>query len=267
MVTDILWGLGAATVVAMLAWRLRALDVSGAIAAAIVGATIFGVGGLGSSVALIAFFLSGSILSALPQKKEILTGDERLGRNWKQVVANGGLPALAILAARFIPSIGIAASHFYYGAIAVCAADSWATEVGTRYGTNVRDVLTGRSAKPGMSGGVSVTGILSSFAGAVFIALACLLPFGNAADLSAFRAFAAIVTGGFLGALLDSVLGSSVQGVYWCGTCECMVEKPLHCTRPAILVKGYEIITNNAVNFISSAIGGLFVAVLLDFAK
>ena len=263
--TEILWGLGATIIVAVLAWRLRALDVSGAIAAVIVGTTTFGIGGLGPSVALIAFFLSGSILSALPQKKEILIADESQGRNWKQVMANGGLPAFVIFAARFFPSIEIAAFHFYYGVIAASAADSWATELGTRYGTNARDILTGRNIKAAMSGGVSVFGTLSSFAGAIFIALACLLPFSS--NLASFRVFVAIITGGFLGATLDSVLGSSVQAVYWCDGCKCTVETPKHCTRPAVLIKGYSRITNNAVNFVSSGIGGLFVAALLDFAR
>ena len=285
MAYPMLWGLVAALVIAVPAWRLRALDRSGLVAGVIVCTVIFGAGGLQASVALVAFFLSGSILSGLPLRKDeggrmkdegdsnssliLHPSSLRKGRNWKQVAANGGLPLLAILAASLIPGTRTAAMHFFFGAVAAAAADSWATEIGTRYDSNVRDILTARPMQAGMSGGVSVIGILASLAGAVFIALSPL-PFGGIHT----PVLIAIVAGGFLGSLLDSVLGSSVQAVYWCEECTCMVESPMQCNqagsggiRPAILIKGNRIITNNVVNFVSSGISGLFVMLLLDFAK
>ncbi|HWF44526.1 MAG TPA: DUF92 domain-containing protein [Candidatus Kapabacteria bacterium] len=277
MTNDLLLGLVFSLAIAVLAWRLRALDISGAIGAVIVGTIIFGIGGLTASIALVAFFISGSILSALPldskrREKKKMAGDTiglgtlqmGVGRNWKQVVANGGLPALGIAIARFIPGLQTAALYFYFGAIAASAADSWATEIGIRYGSNVRDILTWRPAQGGVSGGISTMGMLASLAGAGFIALTLFIPFKGAAPP---RVFVGVVMCGFLGSVVDSILGSSLQAVYWCEDCQCLVEKPIHCSRPAILRKGYKLITNNVVNFISSAISGLFLIVLLDFTK
>jgi uncharacterized protein (TIGR00297 family) len=277
MINDLLLGLVFSLAIAVAAWRLRALDLSGAIAAVIVGTAIFGIGGLTASAALIAFFISGSILSALPlaperkEKKKMARDNNGVGtlqmgagRNWKQVVANGGLPALGIVIARLIPEFQNSALYFFFGTIAASAADSWATEIGIRYGSNVRDILTWRPAPGGVSGGISMMGMLASLAGATVIAMTLLIPFKGVTPA---HLFVGVIISGLLGSVVDSILGSSLQAVYWCEECQCLVEKPIHCSRPAILRKGYKIVTNNAVNFVSSAISGLFLIVLLDFTK
>ncbi|HZK75843.1 MAG TPA: DUF92 domain-containing protein, partial [Candidatus Kapabacteria bacterium] len=171
-------------------------------------------GGIGPSAALLAFFLSGSVLSSLPAERRrggpLLLKKELAGgyaRNWKQVLANGGLPVSAIIAARLIPSHELLFLHAYFGSVAAACADSWGTEIGTRFGTRVQDVMTGLELPSGLSGGVSLLGMAGSIGGAMLIALAAMSsPFFAAKPW----ALAAIVIAGLFGAIADSILGSTV---------------------------------------------------------
>lgn len=178
----LLFGFTFAVGVSYAAWRLHALDAGGALSAVLAGGFIFGFGGLGPSAALLTFFLTGSALSSLPlrgrvhprlrplvRKEEIAGG---YARNWKQVAANGSIPLAAILASQFIPSHSILLLHAFYGAVAAMCADSWGTEIGTRFGGGVKDILSGLELPGGESGGVSLLGMAGSILGAGIIALA-----------------------------------------------------------------------------------------------
>jgi uncharacterized membrane protein len=91
--------------------------------------------------------------------------------------------------------------------------------------------------------------------GALFVAVAAtaLVP----------RAFWAVFTGGVAGALLDSVLGASLQALAWCPACARATERDPHsCGTPTQPLRGLSWFGNDAVNFAATA-GGAFVAVLL----
>ncbi|MDP4199445.1 MAG: DUF92 domain-containing protein [Bacteroidota bacterium] len=245
------------------AWRFRALDRSGAIAALLMGTIVFGFGGLAPSVALITFFLTGSIFSALPGGIRMPTGDETSGRSWKQVTANGLIPVLAILTSWTIPAIAHPATIIALGGIAAGTADSWATELGTRYGGPARDILTHRPSPPGASGGISVRGIGASLIGAFVIAFVGLFSVGHAQAWD----ILAVTVGGFLGAVGDSIIGSLIQARYLCPVCNSSVETPIHCTSHTLLVAGNTFVTNNVVNFAATTIGAIFSIVILDFGQ
>lgn len=66
---NILIGVFLGLAIAVTAYRLKTLSLSGAIAAAILGAVIFGLGGFAHSVVLLAFFISSSVLSKLFMKQ------------------------------------------------------------------------------------------------------------------------------------------------------------------------------------------------------
>src|ERR1041385_1880983 len=144
MEAKLLIGFCVAGAISLPAWRLRALDTSGAIAALTMGTVVFGFGGLFPSIALVLFFMSGSVLSALPGKTKVLTGDESLGRSWKQVGANGSVATVAILATAIFPTYHDKLLVIAVASIAAAAADSWSTEIGTRYGGTARDILSWR---------------------------------------------------------------------------------------------------------------------------
>ena len=70
--------------VALLAWRAGALDRSGAVAAALEGALIFGLGGVAWAVVLLGFFISSSALSKMFRKRSA-----GLSRRLFQVASTG----------------------------------------------------------------------------------------------------------------------------------------------------------------------------------
>ncbi len=265
-----------AALVAVLAWRLGALDAGGAVAAFGAGGIIFGFGGLGPSAALLAFFLTGSFLSSLsarPGEAPLLRKEELAGgyaRNWRQVVANGFVPTVAMLAARFVPVHSMLLLDAFYGSIAAMCADSWGTEIGTRFGGRVYDAITGRVLERGLSGGVSIAGLAASAGGAALIALIAAIPLPVLAGGAPLRqnpgTIAAIFLAGLLGSVSDSILGSTVQAKYRdpeTGSL-CEVSRPAKTgTRHQKPLYGYKQINNNVVNFVASAIGALIVVVIL----
>lgn len=261
MEAKLLLGFCIAGSISLPAWRFHALDGLGALAALAMGTIVFGLGGMMPSVALVLFFVSGSLLSSLPGRRSMPTGDESHGRSWKQVVANGAIPTVLIASNSIFPQYRQFLLVTAVAAIAAAAADSWSTEIGTRYGGKTRDILTARLVAPGISGGVSARGLLAAFAGALVVASSTYYSEpGYRVQVSI-----AVTIAAFAGAIADSIIGSSLQGRFRCGDCNEITELRAHCGRPAMLVKGKSWINNNVVNFVATAIGAIICCVELDF--
>src|SRR5579872_1919017 len=152
-----------ALVISGIAYKLRMLTISGMIAATITGGIIFGFGGISASVLLMFFFVSGSLLGRLNRKK-----GER--RNWKQVLCNGAIPAIAVIIIALRHDLREEITLLFLGALATATADTWATEIGTRFGKKTFNIFTFHPMKKGLSGGVSLIGIFASIIGACCIA-------------------------------------------------------------------------------------------------
>jgi uncharacterized protein (TIGR00297 family) len=234
-------GAACAAVVAFAALRAGALDLSGALAAFVVGtATFGGLGGAGAAV-LLAFFVSSVALSRYGKatKAARLVDIGKTGpRDGAQVLANGGIAAACALLALFVePRYGVA----FAGAFAAATADTWATEIGTLYGGRPRSILTGRPVAAGLSGGITFAGTAAEVAGALFIGAVSLVIDRHA--------LWPVVAGGIAGALLDSVLGGSVQALRWCPQCKRACETDPHaCGANTAPVRGLGWFGNDAVN-------------------
>jgi uncharacterized protein (TIGR00297 family) len=250
----------AAIVVA--AWRLKALTASGAIAAFFVGVACLGCGGLRIAAPLIAFFLSGTLLSRAHFAHPGAFDDvqqKRGARDAVQVLANGGAAAACAVAASLLSRIAPGFAPAWYaasvGAIAVAAADTWATEIGARSSTPPRSIATGRVVRPGVSGGVTPLGLLASIGGAVTIGVAAAAFSPEMRSAAWIAAYAAI---GFVGAAFDSVLGGTLQGAWHCDQCDEPCETDPHrCGSGARLVRGWSWLDNDDVNALVTIAGAL----------
>lgn len=171
--------LSAAAAIAAACVALRLLTAGGALAAFVVGALVFGLGGSVAVAALLAFFLSSSLLSRLGGRSKAAAAEHNAKpgpRDAAQVVANGGVPVLLVVLAALTPAgaepTGREWTVMLLGALAAVNADTWATEIGGALSRRPRLVTTLRVVPAGTSGAISAAGVAAALCGAAFIALA-----------------------------------------------------------------------------------------------
>ena len=245
-------GLLIAAIIATLARRTRSLSRSGAVAATGLGA-LATAAGYPWAILLVVYFASSSALSRLGStEKERLTGGivaKGGQRDARQVLANGGVFAVAALGMLLQP--GPWWTSLAAGSLAASAADTWATEIGTRFGGVPRSILSGKSVPVGTSGGVTVIGSLGALAGAVFVAgVSLAIGWTRLAALSA-------LAGGIVGGLADSLLGATLQVRRWCDACSLATERPRHdCGAETRVTGGIVGFDNDMVNLFSVIAGG-----------
>ena len=249
-------GLVLGVVIAAVAWKAGSLSPSGAVAAALSGGLIFGLGGLDWAVLLLVFFISSSLLSrAFGRRKASLNEKFSKGhrRDWGQVLANGGLGAALVVLATFSQGYWLWWAA-YIGAMAAVNADTWATELGVLSPTAPRLVTSGAVVERGTSGGITILGSFASLAGAVLIGLSAALV---RPETGVGLAFAAAMGGGMLGSLVDSLLGATLQAIYFCPACQKETERhPTHtCGTATTQVRGLSWLNNDWVNFLCALSG------------
>lgn len=250
----------ASAVIATSAWRLKALNAPGAAASFFIGVLCLGVGGLIVGVPLFVFFASGSLLSRAPRPRCSTYGTGQAKgpiRDAVQVLANGGAAAaccaIAGVLAYRAPSLAPPWYGAAIGALAVAAADTWATEIGMRSKAAVRSIVTGAEVLVGMSGGVTLLGFTASLLGGASIG-ASAAAFVPGMPFAAWAWACGAV--GFAGATLDSLLGATFQAQWRCDACGVPCETALHrCGARAQFVHGLPWLDNDGVNAASTVAG------------
>ena len=243
------------------AYKKKALTLGGIISAVVVDIFIsISLGNLGFLI-LLSFFIGGIAVDKIKkyrnksrqnQKNRI----EKYGdcRNHSQVLANSLVATVLALCYLFtgknIFVIGFSA------ALAEAFADTAASGIGILCG-RAFDPFRMKKCTPGISGGVSVLGLLASLVAAVIIsAISLCFSFVTIID-------AAIITlAAFLGALFDSFLGSLLQVKYKCTVCGSIIEREEHCGKPTQKHRGIRIINNNVVNFLGTLFSGALAVIL-----
>jgi len=253
-----------AALIASLAWKLGALDRSGAVAATLLGGIIYGLGGLQWAILLIAFFASSSLLTfAFTDRKRELASTFAKGgrRDWAQVLANGGVGAVFLVLA-LLGLLPLSLAWLAYAAaMATVTADTWATELGVLSSKPPLLISTWQPVLPGSSGAISLVGTAASLLAASLIAaLAYLL----VPLLNPFAFYFLIALAGLLGSLIDSWLGATVQASFYCPHCGEVTERhPLHsCGTATVHKRGWPWLNNDWVNFISSLLAAAIALVL-----
>jgi len=263
-------GFGLAAIIAGAAYIARSLSVSGAIAAVILGTAVFGLGGFSWAVLLVGFFVSSSVLSRMFKgQKAGVTEKFSKGnrRDAGQVLANGGVAGLLVLVQAMFPSVTflwVAAA----GTLAAVNADTWATELGVLNKSEPRLLTSGKMVDKGTSGAVSRTGTLAAIGGAAAIGILAVIvwpKYAGGISLGAVPLRLAVITlAGVVGSFTDSLLGATVQAIYFCPRCGKETERhPLHsCGTPTTQIRGWRWLGNDGVNW-ACAIAGAAVATVL----
>ena len=250
----LLYGFILALIISFFAYRAHSLSKSGALAALFLGTIVFGIGGVPWAILLLTFFITSSLLSrAFKKRKQGLNEKYSKGdqRDAGQVFANGGLAAAFVIFHYFYPESSIGWMGFA-ASLAAVNADTWATELGVLNPTTPRLITDLRKrVEKGTSGGISLVGTLASLAGSALIAfLASMFTFN-------WSSFPITTIAGLLGSLFDSLLGATVQAMYFCPKDSKETEKhPLHtCGAETIHLRGWPWLTNDWVNFACGAFG------------
>jgi uncharacterized protein (TIGR00297 family) len=264
---QLLLGMLLAALAAGGAYLLGWLDLSGAFAAFGVGVIVFGLGGLAWSLVLLTFFASSSLLSKLfKDHKEETEKYSAKGarRDAAQVLANGGLASLFVLLSLFTRSDGLAWCGFA-AALAAANADTWATEIGALSRVAPALITTGQPVAKGVSGGISRLGTWGSVAGAVLVALVAWLAWPWVGNERSLWAALAIAFAGVVGSLVDSFLGATLQGVYYCPQCAIETEKfPWHtCGTETVHRRGWRWLNNDWVNLGCTLAAALLAIILV----
>ncbi|XP_069030686.1 transmembrane protein 19 isoform X2 [Embiotoca jacksoni] len=261
-------------VMALRAVKRRSLDRSGALAALFVGFVLM-MANYSFSSSLLAFFFTSARLTRWrgAQKKKIDPEYKEGGqRNWVQVFCNGGVPTELALLYMIEVGPGEIAIDFrkqysaswmclsLLGALACCAGDTWASEVGPVLSqSQPRLITTWEEVPAGTNGGVTPVGLVASFLGGVAVGatyfVTQLLMVG---DLHlADPQWPLVVYGGaagLLGSMLDSFLGAHMQYSGFDSSVGKVVSYESATTRR---ICGKPILDNNAVNLFSSVLVAL----------
>lgn len=258
--------------IGLLAYRRRSLTRGGAVGAVATGTTIFGLGGWPWGLSLIYFFTSSTLLSHFREKEKAYTAADKFSkgtqRDLAQVAANGGLASLCAAASGATRSQALqqALEAGFAGALATATADTWATELGVLSHSAPRLITSGRPVAPGTSGGITPLGSVASALGASTLGLVLWATQG----LRKSQASLPIVSllSGQAGSLCDSLLGATVQAMYYCPTCRCETERAIHScgtrTRP---LRGLPWCNNDVVNFFATLAGACTALALHGLAR
>ncbi len=241
----------------VISYKKGFVDVSGLAMGFIVGFTVlvFPEDGWKLFILLLTFHLSAGFFTKFKYnyKQQLGSAEWKRGaRGWMNVMANGGIPAF--MAAMEGAVGGQMFAYGFIGAVASATADTLSNEIGVLYKYKPRLITDLRvKVEPGTSGAVSPLGEAVVFISSLFIGVLAF-----SLGLSGFLVIPVTVLSAFIGNLVDSFLGATVQGIYWCNRCKKFTEKNLHsCGREAELKRGFKWINNHMVNFSMSLIAAL----------
>ncbi len=237
----------------------KALTFKGIIASLIVAIIVIYISGLKGLLLLLITFvllsLADKISKKYRKKKDEIT-KKNGARDEFQIIANCGI-ACAMLIVYYFTNNEI--YLIAYGvSLASSLADSFASDIGVLSKGKTINIISLKQGDKGLSGNVSVLGLIASLFGSLIIGLSFILIFKYNIFISLF-----ITTLGFLGAYFDSLLGCLIQVKYKCSKCNIITEKNEHCNTLTNYYSGNRIIDNDVVNFLSNLLVTIIALLIL----
>lgn len=239
---------------ALLAYRKRAVTLSGAIAGALTGAGIWLFGGFPFYLVLGYFFVSSTLLGKVGRSRKVSLGQIHAKgdrRDAYQVAANSALGLLSsLLSYQTADPLYICS---FAAVMAASAADTWASEIGVLSHRDPVSILTWQRVEPGISGGVSLLGTAMALLGSLSVAiLSSLILFSDSSNRLRFLFCLIILVSGFTASLMDSLLGSTLQAHYLDHRQGRLTEHSILEGEKLVLARGVAWVTNDTVNAMSS---------------
>jgi uncharacterized protein (TIGR00297 family) len=251
--------------IGLFAYKRKSLSLSGCIGALIIGTSIYGFGGWKFFFILILFFFSSSFLTKYKYQRKVEIGAAELkagARNFWQTIGQGGVGALIALLTFLYSHSFSQLTLSFISSIGEANADTWAVEIGVLSKKNPRLITNFKEeVPPGTSGGISLLGEFAALLGASFIAF-----FGIAIGMvnrNLLLSFFICMLSAFIGEHIDSLLGASIQAVYFCPKCKKETERKTHkCGMKSEHLRGISFINNEFVNFMSTGFAAIVCLIL-----
>jgi len=230
IVTAIFAGIGLAT---------RSVGVSGFIGGFVIGVLVYASLGYHGFLILLTFFIIGTACTRLGYSTKAAKGiaQEAGGaRSAKHTAAKGLVALIAAIVYFFFPETNWIIVGFI-SALATAAADTASSEIGQLYGRTPILITSFKVVEPGTEGAVSLEGTFAGIvAGAILGAMAWLFW-----PEMGFAVFIAVTLASFIGNLVESVLGATLENLPW--------------------------VTNEHINFLNTLIGAIIgILIFLLFA-
>ncbi|MDR3075182.1 MAG: DUF92 domain-containing protein [Candidatus Methanoplasma sp.] len=198
----------------IIAYRLRMLTLTGALASLIVGYTV-GVFGSVQWLILLVIFTSAGLAATrmdLTSKSELGLQEGNFGERTHKNVLGVGIPACVfailygVLHSAFGGTYDLALTIAFISTLAVAASDTVASELGIR-DRRVWLITTFERVKRGTNGGVSVLGTVSSVVASAFTGGIGYLIIVGGIDVYIFVP----ILMGIIGNIVDSLLGATLE--------------------------------------------------------
>ena len=202
---------GGMTVVAafvILSYVSGKIDMIGTLAGGVIALGLFLGGSWGSLGLLFVFFVAGIFVSSWKkkEKKSLKLDQENDGkRSINNAVSNGGVAGLLGFLAWIFPEQASTFLLMIAASLAAANSDTFSSELGNVYGNRFINILTFKTDQRGKDGVISLEGSLFGLLGSSIVAIA----FGLWNE--AFYPALAVFFAGYLGNMMDSILGATLQ--------------------------------------------------------
>jgi len=213
-------------------------------------------------IIIIAFFIANvATRYKIKEKIEIkFVTRKKAIRSWQNVLANG-LPILIFS----ILEGTMHASLFTIGYVTANASflcDTVSTEIGITSKEEPFLITNFKKTLKGRSGAITTLGTLAGTLSATLLAIISYLIIQE--QLNRIILLVIIVaTSSTLANLIDSLLGATIQAIYYCKYCATFSEEEKHtCGNLCEKVSGFKYINNHVVNFLANLTGALISVVI-----
>jgi len=228
-----MFGFMLSTVIVLLAYYKESLNISGSVSAIIIGTLLYHYGGPYFFFVLISFFVLSGVVG---YSKDNAPSN----RNALQVISNSLLALLFAMIYSYQDTQIYAVLFFV--SIGVSASDTWSSEIGKCSKNDPYHILKWRRVDKGLSGGVSLLGLLGAIAASLLYSLMAIVIIRD------FYYILLIFGFSFLGSIIDSILGV-FQVKFRDSETGKVVEKK---SETSVYYSGIKFLTNSGVNFISN---------------
>ncbi len=200
--------LGLCLAFAFFAWGMRAVTAGAALTGVGLSVVLCLAAGPAALIPIVTVFLLTLVTTRIGRRKKerLGTSERRHGRGSVQILANVGVaaicaaPLIYVGHARYLLLAGASA------ALAEAAGDTVSSELGQAFGGSPRLISTFRRAAPGQDGAITLVGTLFSLGAVILVCIAC-----ESANLLLPQFYWTVLSAGFLGTVVDSLLGATIE--------------------------------------------------------